>query len=301
MNEHAKHTVKAVLAADSLALGLHWIYDLDKLKKLCPRVENLMAPAQDSFHPARKRGEFTHYGDQAMVLLASVSASGTFDLDDFFRRWQALFADYDGYVDSATKNTLTQIEKGRGPLDCGSRSNDLAGAVRAGMLVPWFRDDPDALDDAARKQTRMTHQDSETVNAAAFFARVSLACLKGQPPSAAMADIAEAYFPEDAVAMWVTQGLKAVSEESLDAVLRFGQSCHTPEALPGVVQIIARYEKNLAEGIIQAVMAGGDNAARAGMVAQVLAAYNGIDDQTKGWFEELVQARDITEMVATGR
>ena len=299
MREHAKDMIKAALAADSLALGLHWIYDLDRLTTLCPRADRLMDPAPDTFHPARKRGEFTHYGDQAMVLLDSVSQSGAFDPDDFFRRWQALFAGYDGYVDSATTATLKQIEKGMGPQDCGSQSNDLAGAVRAGILVPWLRHDPDALDEAARNQTRMTHRDPETVNAATFFGRVSLACLEGQPPSAAMKEIAQTYFEDAAVGMWVDQGLKAASGETVEAVLRFGQSCHTPEALPGVVQIIARYEKDLSGGIVQSVMAGGDNAARASQVAQVLAAYNGMDDQTTEWFEGLVRARSISEMLSS--
>lgn len=293
MREKACDMVKAALAADSLALGVHWVYDVEEIRKRVSRVDRLLAPGPGSFHPSRKKGEFTHYGDQTLVLLESVAASGGFDPDDFFQRWQTLFKAYDGYMDSASKSTLKQIRQGRGADRCGSQSNDLAGAARGVAVAAWLRNDPEAMGKAVRAQTRMTHQDAETVNAADFFSRVSLACLRGSPPAEAMAAVAGEAFRESAVGMWVDQGLAAAGEDSLSAVLRFGQSCHTPEALPGVVQIIAKYEGSLSEALIQSVMAGGDNAARAGLVAQVLAAWQGMDDQTREWFNGLVRADRI--------
>jgi len=297
MREKACDMVKVVLAADSLALGVHWVYDVEEIKKRVPRVDHLLAPGPGSFHPSKKKGAFTHYGDQTLVLLESVAASGGFEADDFFQRWQTLFKAYDGYMDSATKFTLKQIGQGKDLDRCGSQSNDLAGAARGVVVAAWLRDDPDAMGKAVRAQTRMTHQDAETVNAADFFSRVSLACLRGSAPAAAMKDVAEAAFQDSAVGMWVDQGLKAAGEDSLSAVLRFGQSCHTPEALPGVVQIVAKYEDNLSEALVQAVMAGGDNAARASLVAQVLGAYQGMDDQARVWFNGLGRADHISGLL----
>ena len=97
--------------------------------------------------------------------------------------------------------------------------------------------------------------------------------------------------------MWTRQGLDAADRDSLTAVKGFGQSCHTPEAFSGIVQIIARYEETPGEGIVEAVMAGGDNAARASLVAQVLTAYNGADDSLNRWFSQLVAADRIRSLL----
>jgi ADP-ribosylglycohydrolase len=80
MKENARVMVLGSFLADSLSLGVHWIYDVNRIKKEFGRVENLLKPLPDSYHPTKDRGEFTHYGDQMLVLLESVSAKGRFDL-----------------------------------------------------------------------------------------------------------------------------------------------------------------------------------------------------------------------------
>jgi ADP-ribosylglycohydrolase len=297
MTDNAYDMVKASLAADSLALGAHWIYDAGKIVSDYGRVDRLLAPAEDSYHPTKQAGEFTHYGDQILVLLESIGRSGGFDLEQFFRDWQELFRGYTGYLDTATKATLKHIAAGKGAASCGSLSNDIAGAGRIPPLVLALRHEPDALDKAVRAQTRMTHQDEATVDTAAFFARVCLACLGGKPPTAAIKDIVEDEFANSPVEMWALQGLDAADQDTLTAVTRFGQSCHTSEVFSGVVQIIANYETDPGRAVIEAVMAGGDNAARAVLVAQVLVAYNGMDEHTERWFGDLVEKKRIQALL----
>ena len=104
-----------------------------------------------------------------MVLLESVAEKRAFDPADFSTRWQALFADYDGYKDGATKTTLANLEAGWDATDAGSTSNDLAGAGRVAPLVCLLDSDLDALDAAARLQTKMTHKNAAVQDAAAFL------------------------------------------------------------------------------------------------------------------------------------
>ena len=229
-----------------------------------------------------------------MILLKSVSDCGGFDLDDFFVQWQGLFSRYDGYHDMATKSTLKNIKQDLGADRCGSASRDIAAGARAAGLVLLFRNDPAGLEAAVRSQTRMTHTDPDTVDAAVFFALTARACLKGESPSAAMARMADTRFEESVIAGWTRQGLDAAGNDSVPEVIRFGQSCHTGDAFPGIVQIVARHEQDLAEGIIQAVMAGGDNAARAALVAMVIGAYLGMDEQAGQWFAGLARAEEIS-------
>ena len=238
-------------------------------------------------------GEFTHYGDQQFVLLESVAAKKSFDLNDFSERWQNLFRNYKGYFDGATKGTLRNFQKGKGPQDSGSPSNDLAGASRIAPLVFCYQDDVDELVEAARAQTRMTHADPLTVDSAEFLARVAWKTLRGTSPSAAIAAVTQERFADSTIADWVKEGLGSKSMDSVTAIGNFGQSCHTPDAVPGVIHLLAKYENDLKEALIQAVMAGGDNAARSMAVGMVLGAYLGEEHLPEEWVAGLKRKQEI--------
>ncbi len=57
MTDNRRPMVLASFAADSLALGVHWIYDTDKIKKDFGRVDTLRKPLRDSYHPTKEDGE----------------------------------------------------------------------------------------------------------------------------------------------------------------------------------------------------------------------------------------------------
>jgi ADP-ribosylglycohydrolase len=135
MNDKAKAMVLASFAADSLALGVHWIYNTNVIDKKWGRVENYIKPERPTFHPTKELGEFTHYGDQTLVLLKSIAAGSGFDKINFAKQWQHFFESYEGYVDGATKATIENIKAGQEPTDAGSDSDDFAGADRIAPLV----------------------------------------------------------------------------------------------------------------------------------------------------------------------
>ena len=60
-----------------------------------------------------------------------------------------------------------------------------------------------------------------------------------------------------------------------------------------MVHLIARYENELKEALIQSVMAGGDSAARGMLVGMILGAHLGQDSLPKEWVSELVKKEDI--------
>ena len=61
-----------------------------------------------------------------------------------------------------------------------------------------------------------------------------------------------------------------------------------------MVHLIAKYENDLREALIQSVMAGGDNAARGMIVGMVLGAHLGPKSLPMDWVSEMV-AREIIE------
>jgi ADP-ribosylglycohydrolase len=297
MLSKAKAMVLASFAADSLSLGVHWIYNAEKIAEEHGRVETYLKPKKDSYHSTKNLGEFTHYGDQELVLLESVAATRGFDLNDFAERWQEFFRDYNGYYDAATKGTLRNFSKGRRPGDSGSPSNDLAGASRIAPLVYCYHNDLKTLVQVAVAQTRMTHADTLTVRSAEFFARVAWKTLRGTAPSEAVTEVTEERFDGTPIGEWVEEGLESKSMDSIQAIDGFGQSCHTPDAFPGVIHLISKYENDLKEAVVQAVMAGGDNAARAMVVGMVLGAYLGEDHLPDEWLSGLKKEQQIKNLL----
>lgn len=297
MEDRKRTLVLASLVADSLALGAHWIYDTGRIREAFGRVDRLLGPLPDSFHASKEKGEFTHYGDQTLVLLESVAEARGFDLGDFSRRWRDLFTGYHGYFDQATKATLRNFEQGKGPADAGSFSSDLAGASRISPLLCRYAGDVEALVQTARDQTKMTHNHPMVLDGAEFFARVGWRTLHGDRPVSAIRDVASERFAGSPLSGWVEAGLKSQGEDSVAAIGRFGQSCHADEAFPGVVHLIAKYETDLKEALIQSVMAGGDSAGRGMMVGMVLGAYSGSKNLPEDWVTGLKRHEKILALI----
>jgi ADP-ribosylglycohydrolase len=298
MKGNEKAMVLGSFLADSLCLGAHWIYDTARIKKEFGRVESFLRPLPDSYHPTKEEGDFTHYGDQGFVLLESLASKGEFDLQDFSSRWQTLFKNYQDYYDQATKATLYNLAEGKSIEDAGAPSSDLAGASRIAPLVALHKDDLEALLDAAKTQTLMTHNNPLVVQSAEFFARVSWMALRGRSPAATMKEIAEERFDTAPISLWVKEGIESKGEESVSAVGRFGQSCHVEQAFPATVHLISRYEHDLREALIQCVMSGGDSAGRGMIVGMVLGAYLGEKSLPREWLSSMKKKEAILTLLS---
>lgn len=294
MDATSETMVLASLCGDALALAAHWEYDTDRLAARHGRVTGYGQPDPGHYHAGKMPGDQTHYGDQTLVLMASLAARQGFDLDDFASRWRALFSDYAGYVDAATRRTLETFAFGEGPRSSGSASTDLAGAARIAPLVHVYRRDPDRLLETVAAQTRMTHNTSLVLDAAAFFARTGLMVLDGAGPVAAMEEAARAAYPSAPVAAWLKKGLEASGEEGVAAVARLGQTCHVEEAFPSVVALVARNPEDLAACLSECVMAGGDSAARAMLCGLIVGARVGPRGLPAAWSGGL-RARSMVE------
>ncbi|MBF0525883.1 MAG: ADP-ribosylglycohydrolase family protein [Deltaproteobacteria bacterium] len=293
MKKKAEAMVLGSFLGDSLALGAHWIYDQEQLAGRFGRVDSLRKPTPDSYHPTKDAGEFTHYGDQTLVLLQSLAAAKGFDPADFSLKWQKSFEEYRGYIDRATRQTLDNFAAGANPAGSGSPSHDLAGASRIAPLIYRYRNDLDALVQAGRSQTAMTHNDPFVIDSAEYFARVTHQVLQGGSPVESMDLVAQEHFSKSTIYRLVQAGLDSKQEDSLTVIARFGQSCAAESAFPGVVQLLARHEQDFSSGLIDCVMAGGDSAGRGMLVGMVLGAHLGLAGLPREWLNTLKKYDEI--------
>jgi ADP-ribosylglycohydrolase len=289
--------VLASFAADSLALGVHWIYNTNVIDKKWGRVENYIRPQRSTYHPTKDLGALTHYGDQTMVLLESVTERSGFDLDVFAQRWQQFFKTYDGYFDSATKTTLEKIATGSDSTTCGSQSEDIAGAARIAPLVYVYQKDLELLTESVRAQTAFTHNNIQGIDAAEYFARFTWRVLHGEAPIPAVKNAMDEGFDRQPFSQWIEKGLQSTAEETRRAIKEFGQMCEIEAAFPCVVHLISKYESDLRTAIIENAMAGGDSAGRGLIVGQVLGAYLGSEAIPDRWLSELKAYEHIIDLL----
>ena len=297
MQTNAQAMVLASFAGDALALGAHWIYDVHQIEAKFGRIADFESPSPPTYHPTKARGEFTHYGDQALVLLRSVAACGGFEEDHFGGLWREFFRNYNGYFDGATTQTLTNMEAGLSNVQAASTSDDLAGASRIAAVVFRYRKDPARAAESAHRQTALTHNSPQVFAASEFFSLLACRVLQGVRPVEAMEQVAAENAIAGPIAEWIRAGIASRSEDTRSTILRFGQMCRISAAFPATIHLIAAYEDHLEEGLIQNVMAGGDSAGRGMLAGLVLGAWGGCPAIPERWLSGLSAADEINRLL----
>jgi len=283
------------LVDDALALGAHWIYDQDELLRDYGRVANFLDPRADSYHPTKKAGQQTHYGDQALRLLDSMARHGGFERNAFARDWEAMWTGYGDYLDHATKDTLAHLQAGGSPAAPGSASDELGGAARIAPLLAWLAGSSveKAIEDA-RTQTAFTHGAPLATDAAEFLTRVVFALLGGSPLARAISDAAHGNYTALDLPEMLTRVGETDSLSTLDAARTLGLACPAPQALPTLLMLLRRHGDNFETAAIENVMAGGDNAARGLALGMILGAAHGRSAIPARWLGGL-QAAPVVE------
>lgn len=298
MKQKSKDAVMASFVADALSLGVHWVYDTSEIDNAYGRIETIIKPELVPYHKPKQKGSFTHYGDQMMVLLESVSTVSGFDSDHFGKVWQKLFHSYDGYMDHATNETLDNFKSGKTSETSGSLSLDLGGAARMAPLALYFQEDVDALVEAAVVQTAMTHNNRQVIECAELFARTSILALQGLSPTAALLKSLEAMPGAFELHQMVKSGMKSRTEDTRQTIGKFGQMCSVPAALPSTIHLIVKYEDNLSEALIENIMAGGDSSARGMLAGFIIGSYQGIDSIPDSWLTDMTAYEKILGLMS---
>jgi ADP-ribosylglycohydrolase len=268
--------LRASLIADALVLPAHWIYDPAALAGRFGRLTEILPPPADGYHAGQPAGGQTHYGVQTLALMAALQGQAAFDPEAFMAVWEGVVGDYTGYRDGATKITLANLAADLPRTEAGSPSSDLGGASRiAPLLVALDGVGDEAVVAAAKAQTRLTHRDPGTGDAAAFLALTTRRILSGATVAAAMAAAATEDYDVLPVADYLAIATDAVELGPTGAVQRLGASCDVTGALPATMALALAYGADLETALIENAMAGGDSAARGLALGMMLGAVDG--------------------------
>lgn len=286
----------ASFAADALSLGPHWIYNQSKLKRLYPDGPIEFDDPRSEYHPNRRAGQFTHYGDQALTLLRSLAFRGWSE-SQWREDWRAMWDGYDGYLDGATRDTLAHSDAG---APAPSTSNDLAGASRLSpLLVALSNESLETKIAAARAQTALTHGDPSVPDAAEFFVRAAEAIFSGASVTEAITEAASAPYQNLPARDYLQQAQEAAaSPDHMAASAQLGLTCHLPEAFPVTLHYALRYANDLPGALSANGLAGGDTSARAMLIGLLLGGANGFQALPWDWVHSLASHRDLDALLS---
>lgn len=291
------------LVGDALALGPHWIYDPEEIRKKIGTPDRLHDPIS-KYHPGKSAGDFTHYGDQALLFLRHLAASGKYDLDAFAAEWRAYWENPStiSYRDGATKGTLANLSEGVPAKDAGAHSHDLAGVsiIAPLFLLKW--EDDESLVAACKELTAFTHQDATVIGAAEFFARTALACLGGKSIADSLAMAADG-FGGSPIHGWFTSAMGSARSSEADGTVlsEYGLSCDVTEGFAGVCHLLLRYPEDPTAALVASAAAGGDSAARGMLLGMIYGASGQLGKIPADWKNGLHAADAIGDSIATIR
>lgn len=251
---------------DALALGPHWIYNVEDIKKKFGKIEGYTEPNK-KYHKTKIKGDFTHYGDQCLMTLEYLSYHEMIEPHGFYDHYVKFFDRYNGYIDHATKETLKNLKKKR--LE-GSTSDELGGFTKA---LPIIFKNPTNFKYGLEQVlllTKLTHSDPALIERVAFLTEVIYKVMKGEQPRTSI-EVVKQKSPKR-IYEEVEKAKNYLHLGSVQAIKQIGQSCSSEYAFTAVVYFILKYNTDFEQALLENAMAGGDSAARGMVIGAIIGA-----------------------------
>ena len=263
------------LVADAAALGLHWIYDVDRIADVAARHGGAAFTPLDPAHfagvpayfahGARRVGQFTQYGEGLRLALRTMA--GGLDVAAHQAAYAAHFGPggaYVGYIDKPTRGTLAHLAAGATDPS-GVDDDQLPALVTIPAVVVATGGHPTSAQVQAAVAITNANDTAQTYGA--VFADLLTRVLDG-------ADIASAL---DATA--TLPALRAALTTPEPDPVAYGgvtgRACHLDMGVPLAFHILSR-ATSFAQATELNIRAGGDSAGRAIVIGAVMGARHGI-------------------------
>lgn len=265
---------------DAASMGLHWIYDADKLAGL---VAQRPGGAAEFFEPpscpfySYTSGALSPYGDEVVPLLQHVAARGSLDPVAFGTESYVAAKAYTGRLNHIFKELVVKGDAGLQYPDLASPSVDLQGATKAIVLVARYLDaDTSELLAKVREGTKVHQIGQEAEDAAVATALLLKSVVLGTSVADAIAALAADERVGESTRRDIQQVIDDVSSktyaDAIAAVATYGKTCALPGVLKGSLFVLLTATGGYADALRANLAAGGDNCSRAILIGAISAA-----------------------------
>ncbi|CAH0485361.1 unnamed protein product [Peronospora farinosa] len=290
--QRALAAITGGFVADAATMGLHWIYDDEKMKQLAvahgSAGPEFYEPPSCPFY-SYESGALSPYGDEILPLLQDVAERGEFVPEKFAMTSYHAAKTYTGRLNSVFKEMIIKGDAGNKYPDLASPSKDLHGGIKAPILVATYYEDSSLLLQKIREAVHVHEIGAEAENAAVATALLLQQVVQG----VAISDAIKALTSNEAIGTdtraFIQQVIDAVDAKTFSdataAIAHFGKSCSLPGALQGSLFVLLT-SAGFVEALRANMLAGGDNCSRAIAIGAVTAAMQGGDAIPVEWKEK---------------
>lgn len=278
-SQRALAAVTGAFVADAASMGLHWVYDAQKMAQLAaarPQPE-FYDPPSCPFYSVES-GAFSPYGDEVLPLLQHVATHGGLDAAQFATDSYKAAKASTGYLNGVFKQLVAKVEDGKTYPELASPSKDLHGGIKAPVLAARYWNDAPLLLQKTREATKVHEIGQEPEDAAVAIALLLQQVVRGVAVPDAIKSLASNDEVGEDTRISVQQVLDAVAEKTFKdanaAIEHFGKACPLPGSLQGALYVLLT-SNGYVEAVRVNMLAGGDNCSRAMVIGAVAAAAEG--------------------------
>ncbi|SER44332.1 ADP-ribosylglycohydrolase [Nitrosomonas sp. Nm51] len=286
--------IMGALIADSAALGLHWLYDPDRIAQiektkglvfLQPEPANYVDAKGFFAHGSKAAGDASGYGEICLLALKHLAVHGEFNRIAFQSEFRNHFGPggaYRGYIDAPTRLTLLKLiplTPEDFPEVSGADDDQLAAFATVPAITAAHGGPLDALLEKIERVVRLTNHNDTAVVAAKYAASVLYSVLDGNPINEALARSLP--LAGEKLASSLSEAINTETLNSVAAAARFGSACHVSEGLPVIVHIV-NHAESFQQAVEANIRAGGDSCGRAIMLGAISAAQAAMQNDVDG-------------------
>jgi hypothetical protein len=287
--QRALAAVTGGFVADAATMGLHWIYDGDKMQQLAAARgaagPEFYEPPSCPFY-SYESGALSPYGDEILPLLQDVAERGEFVPEEFALTSYRAAKAYTGRLNSVFKEMVLKGDAGKKFPELASPSKDLHGGIKVPVLVARYFQDTALLLQKTREATRVHEIGAEAEDAAVATALLVQQVVAGVSIPEAIKSLASNEAVSADTRASVQQVVDAVQTKTFPdataAIAHFGKPCSLPGVLQGSVFVLLT-SGSYVEALRANMLAGGDNCSRAIVIGAVAAAAQGGETIPEEW------------------
>ena len=295
------------LAADAVAMPVHWYYDRAALRRDYGTISTYLPPKnphpdsilwRSHYTPLNERGAILHeqarfWGQRgvhyhqflragentlnfqlARRLFAQTVKLGRYDAD----AWLACYVDFmltpgnhrDTYAEECHRGFFTNCARGRKPAACGVADVHIGGLAAVPALFSALAGTNADLRAVVQQHVSLTHKDKEVLRAADCFVQMLIAVQAGEPLRATILRHGSDWISAAKVARWSREADEVVIGE------RLSPACYIPNAFPAALYLAWKYADDFGAGICANAQVGGDSCHRGAVVGGLLGAALGV-------------------------
>ena len=299
------------LAADALAMPVHWYYDTVALRRDYGTVDRFMEPKnphsgsilwRSEYHALNEKGDILrdqaqywgkrgiHYhqflkaGENtlnyrlARDLFAFVKECGGYDPDAWLERYIARMLEprwhHDTYVEEYHRAFFTRYAQGKKPRKCGISDEHIGGLATVPALCAALEGmQLSELRITVKEHVSLTHAHANVLRAADTLVRLLWRMGEGMEVHEAIRLEAGDWISGKKSDSWLHQPDEHVIGS------RFSPACYIADAMPASLYLVWKYHRDFSAGIIANAMVGGDNCHRGAVVGSILGAACGVPER----------------------